>query len=61
MIVSLLILAWVLTLFGFDNIVINGIYELFGIKISKSGYYIVFLIFSILLDILRYVPRGRYL
>lgn len=39
-----LILAWILTLFGFDEICITAMKELFSIEITKATYYFVFAI-----------------
>lgn len=37
-----LIVAWILTMFEVDQLLINGITELFGKEIGVSGYYTIF-------------------
>ena len=37
-----LILAWLLTLFGFDEICITAMKELFSVEITTATYYFVF-------------------
>lgn len=37
-----LIFAWFLSLFGFNDIFCNGMYELFGVHITNNGYYLIF-------------------
>jgi len=37
-----LIIAWILTWFGVDNIIISGIAELFKFQIGLAGYYVLF-------------------
>lgn len=34
--------GWILSLFGFDDVVTHGCKELFNITISTYGYYLIF-------------------
>lgn len=43
-IVGGLFVAWFLSLFGVNNIIILGLHELIGITISNAGYYTIFAI-----------------
>ncbi|WP_336786886.1 hypothetical protein [Paenibacillus sp. MMO-177] len=43
--------AWILGLFGFDTLVINGANELFGVHMTETGYYFCWVLFSIILTI----------
>lgn len=43
-----LLLGWILSLFGFFNVVQTGMNELFGIVISMPTYYFIFAIIGIL-------------
>lgn len=40
--------AWILSLFGFDALFISGLFQLFGITIGGAGYYILFVIVTII-------------
>lgn len=42
MIVIHLLVAWILSLFGFDGVVIKGMKEVFNIEITETGYYFLF-------------------
>lgn len=35
-------LAWILSWFGVDLVIINGINELFRLQIGVAGYYVLF-------------------
>ncbi len=39
-----LIVAWLLSIFGVDNFIIQGLNELTGSTISNAGYYTIFAI-----------------
>ena len=54
-----LLLAWVLWLLGFSNIIIEGLYELFGLNISIAGYYVLFGIIGLITDLITMFPRRR--
>ncbi len=43
-----LLLGWILSLFGFFNVVQTGMNELFGIVISMPTYYFIFAVIGIL-------------
>ncbi|MEE5181066.1 hypothetical protein JDW21_19485 [Bacillus subtilis] len=45
--------GWILNLFGFDNLVIDGAKELFHINITTTGYYLIFAIVGLLKSIVR--------
>ncbi|MDF5361712.1 hypothetical protein P3687_25675 [Vibrio parahaemolyticus] len=34
--------AWILSFFGVDSMIIQGLYELFNIEITSAGYYTLF-------------------
>ena len=50
-----LILAWFLNLFGFGNIFVNGSRELLGLNITINGYYFIFFLAGLLIDIIIFV------
>lgn len=37
-----LLSGWILSLFGFDAVVIQGVFELFGKTITSTSYYFLF-------------------
>lgn len=37
-----LLVGWILSLFGFNDLVINGMDEVFGVSMAQSGYYFLF-------------------
>lgn len=37
-----LLIAWLLSIFNFDNMFINAIYELLGLNVSVDVYYVIF-------------------
>ena len=43
--------GWILSWFGFDNLVISGMMELFGKTITTTGYYFMFAIMGALSSI----------
>ncbi|HHU62956.1 MAG TPA: hypothetical protein GXZ32_01890 [Clostridiales bacterium] len=47
-----LIIAWILSWLGIDSIIIRGINELFGMEISKAGYYVIFAIIGLITRLL---------
>lgn len=47
-IVSALLAGLILSWFGFDKLVINGMKEIFGVSISTTGYYFLFAILGAL-------------
>ncbi|GAA0067018.1 hypothetical protein QTG95_10760 [Clostridium perfringens] len=36
-----LLITWILSIFNFDYMFINAVYELWGLKISTDVYYVV--------------------
>ncbi|MBE3101007.1 MAG: hypothetical protein IMZ47_01905 [Firmicutes bacterium] len=46
-----LFLAWVLTWFNVDRIIIDGINELFALSISTAGYYVLFAIIGFISNV----------
>lgn len=49
--------AWFLSLFGFDGVVQQGMFELFKLDISTTGYYFIFgAIAMIKTFFIRYTP-----
>ncbi|NMA49363.1 MAG: hypothetical protein GX947_06280 [Tissierellia bacterium] len=43
-----LVIAWVVSLFGGDSLLINGIRELTGNDITSAGYYTIFAIIGLI-------------
>ena len=37
-----LLIAWILSIFNFDCMFINTLYELLGLSISTDAYYVIF-------------------
>lgn len=37
-----LLIAWILSIFNFDSMFINTLYELLGLSISTDAYYVIF-------------------
>lgn len=50
-IASALTAGWILSWFGFDDLVIKGAKEIFGMTISTTGYYFLFAILGALRSI----------
>lgn len=48
---GVLFVAWILSLFGFDNLFIDGIKELFNKEIGVASYYLIFLAIGLLVDL----------
>lgn len=60
--------GWILSLFGFDAVVMAGMLELFGKTISTTGYYFLFGLLGALKSLFRYfreqptiefTPKGK--
>ncbi|MDZ5254180.1 hypothetical protein [Clostridium sp. LIBA-8841] len=49
-----LFVAWILSLFDFDSMVINSIHEVFDIEVSKDLYYVIFALIGLISHILKY-------
>ena len=49
--------AWILALFNFDAVVIEGMMQLFGLAINKTGYYFMFALMGALKSILMIFNR----
>lgn len=43
--------GWILQLFGFDLLVATGMMELFGVAITKTGYYFMFALIGMMRSI----------
>jgi hypothetical protein len=50
--IGFLIIAWILSLFGFDDYFVQGFNELFGKTISVSGYYMIFFLVGAAADLI---------
>lgn len=50
-ILRFLILAWILTLFGFDEMCITAMRELFSVVITETTYYFVFVLVGLFFPI----------
>lgn len=48
-----LLVAWLVSLFGADRLIIQGFFELTGKPISLAGYYTVFALLGLLGGVLR--------
>lgn len=49
-----LFVAWILSLFNFDKMVINSIYEVCDIETSKDFYYVIFALIGLISYLLKY-------
>ncbi|WOV83684.1 hypothetical protein PGH26_12455 [Sporosarcina jeotgali] len=58
-ILTFLIIAWLLTLFSFEQLVIQAFKELFGKEITKATYYFLFLAIGIFGEIVLLL-QGTY-
>lgn len=58
-IVTFLIIAWILTLFNFEKLVIQAFKELFGKDITQATYYFLFLVIGIFGEIVLLL-QGTY-
>ncbi len=58
-ILTFLIIAWLLTLFSFERLVIQAFKELFGKDITKATYYFLFLAIGIFGEIVLLL-QGTY-
>lgn len=47
-----LLIAWILSIFNFDYMFINTVYELWGLKISTDVYYVVFALLGLICGII---------
>ncbi|EGT0684407.1 hypothetical protein ACV3R4_07575 [Clostridium perfringens] len=47
-----LLITWMLSIFNFDYMFINGVYELWGLKISTDVYYVVFALLGLICGII---------
>ncbi|HAT4314553.1 TPA: hypothetical protein I9097_001830 [Clostridium perfringens] len=47
-----LLIAWILSIFNFDYMFINAVYELWGLKISTDVYYVVFALLGLICGII---------
>ena len=57
-IVGNLFTGWLLSLFNFDNLVINSMSSLFNISITHGDYYFIFAWIGIIKSILRHINGG---
>lgn len=55
--ISGLIVAWLVSIFGGDLLIIQGVFELTGKQISIAGYYTIFALVGLIMDLLRIVPK----
>lgn len=51
-IISGMLIAWILTWFKVDRIIIQGVWELFRMHIGIAGYYVIFAIAGLLTELL---------
>lgn len=52
--------AWILALFNFDAVVIEGMMQLFGLAINKTGYYFMFALLGALKGALAVLNRSKF-
>jgi hypothetical protein len=55
-----LLIAWILTLFNFDNVFIGAMKELFNLSITIYSYYFIFGMLGFILKRLRKTTVVRY-
>lgn len=49
---GMLLIAWILSLFNFDEIFVKGINELFNKEITIAAYYVIFLGIGVVIDLI---------
>lgn len=47
-----LLIAWILSIFNFDHMFINAVYEIFGLRISSDVYYVVLALLGLICGII---------
>ena len=58
---SALFIAWILSLFGFDDLFIRAIFEMFGKHITDATYYISFGVIGATLGLLERILDRTFL
>lgn len=48
-----LLIAWILSIFNFDRMFINILYELLGLSISTDAYYVIFALLGAISSIMK--------
>ncbi|HAT4252825.1 TPA: hypothetical protein I9093_002150 [Clostridium perfringens] len=48
-----LLIAWILSIFNFDRMCINTLYELLGLSISTDAYYVIFALLGAISSIMK--------
>ncbi|WP_332829971.1 hypothetical protein [Clostridium perfringens] len=48
-----LLIAWILSIFNFDRMLINTLYELLGLSISTDAYYVIFALLGAISSIMK--------
>ncbi len=48
-----LLIAWILSIFNFDRMFINTLYEFLGLSISTDAYYVIFALLGIISSIMK--------
>jgi len=43
-----LLTGWILSLFGFDDVVVRGMHELFSLEITDATYYLMFAVAGVI-------------
>lgn len=54
---AFLIVAWILSIFGFDTLFVTGVRELFGKEISVGSYYLIFLLLGLFFDFVKFFKK----
>lgn len=57
--IEALIGAWILTLFGFDDLFIKGVHEWTGKDITVAGYYVFFAAIALVYEFFKQTTRGK--
>ncbi|QFT87613.1 hypothetical protein FIU87_03025 [Bacillus sp. THAF10] len=58
-IAAFLIIAWVLSWFGFNRLFVKAIQELFNKEVSSASYYFIFFCIGVIGDLILFF-RGQY-
>lgn len=55
--IGALITAWILSLFGINEMLIEVFQPFVQVKLTNSHYYVTFMLIGLLLEILNYIRR----
>lgn len=57
--IEVLIGAWLLSLLGFDDLFIKGVYEWTGKEITIAGYYVFFAVVALIYELLKVIKGEK--